>query len=294
MCVNVFSSGEKGENPLNFNELKNRICSLSRPNQIAAGLLIVCLLSVGIFCLASRPGKDPEEIAALRSYTVTENGENSILIKKNLYAKTNPSLNAPLDYRIPAYTRCVVEGQTKEGLTILRIADSKIYVQPELLANQTEKGKDRLVNSNAIGRETPSLSNDKDKNLSKSDEEWLKEKEEYIKNSVGETMQDTGWGGPNINSIDGTVDGPSGKETYYNLPMEGVVKIMTDLGFPGEYWVREDGVKMLGDFVMIATNLDVRPRGSLVPTSMGMGLVCDTGTFAETNPYQIDIAVDWK
>ena len=279
---------------MNFSELKNRIRSLSRPNQIAAGLLVICLLCTGIFYLASRPGEDPEEIAALRSYTVSESSENSVLIKKNLYAKTDPSFNAPLDYRIPAYTRCVLEGQTKEGLVALRIADSKVYVEPELLKNQTAKDEGRLVNSSALDRETPTLSQEKEKPVSKSDEEWLKEKEEYIKNSVGETMQDTGWGGPNINSIDGTVDGPSGKETYYNLPMEGVVKIMTDMGFPGEYWVREDGVKMLGDFVMIATNLDVRPRGSLVPTSMGMGLVCDTGTFAETNPYQIDIAVDWK
>lgn len=279
---------------MKLNELKDRIRSLSRPNQIAAGLLVICILCVGVFYLASRPGDGPEEIAALRTYTVPANGENSVLIKKNLYAKTDSSLNAPLDYRIPAYTRCVLEGETKEGLTILRITDSRIYVQPELLTSQTVSESGRLVNSSALDRETPSLSGNKEKEVNKSDEEWLKEKEEYVKNSVGETMQDTGWGGPNINSIDGTVDGPSGKETYYNLPMEGVVKIMTDMGFPGEYWVREDGVKMLGDFVMIATNLDVRPRGSLVPTSMGMGLVCDTGTFAETNPYQIDIAVDWK
>lgn len=279
---------------MKLNELKDRIRSLSRPNQIAAGLLVICILCAGVFYLASRPGDGPEEIAALRTYTVPANGENSVLIKKNLYAKTDSSLNAPLDYRIPAYTRCVLEGETKEGLTILRITDSRIYVQPELLTSQTVSESGRLVNSSALDRKTPSLSGNKEKEVNKSDEEWLKEKEEYVKNSVGETMQDTGWGGPNINSIDGTVDGPSGKETYYNLPMEGVVKIMTDMGFPGEYWVREDGVKMLGDFVMIATNLDVRPRGSLVPTSMGMGLVCDTGTFAETNPYQIDIAVDWK
>jgi hypothetical protein len=31
----------------------------------------------------------------------------------------------------------------------------------------------------------------------------------------------------------------------------------------------------------------------LVETSLGTGLVCDTGGFATNNIYQIDIAVDW-
>jgi 3D (Asp-Asp-Asp) domain-containing protein len=44
---------------------------------------------------------------------------------------------------------------------------------------------------------------------------------------------------------------------------------------------------------MIAADLSIRPRGSLVPTSLGMGIVCDTGTFIYTNPTQIDIAVAW-
>ena len=86
------------------------------------------------------------------------------------------------------------------------------------------------------------------------------------------------------------------KETYYNLPMGGVVDIMRGLGFDeGEYpyWVREDGVKMLGDYVMVAANLDKHPRGSLIHTSLGLGIVCDTGSFAIDNPSQIDIAVDW-
>lgn len=91
----------------------------------------------------------------------------------------------------------------------------------------------------------------------------------------------------------GTIIGPSGKETYYNLDMSGVVSIMRGMGNTDEYWVREDGVKMLGDYVMIAAALDIRPRGSLVETSLGMGIVCDTGGFAFSNPTQIDIAVTW-
>ena len=65
------------------------------------------------------------------------------------------------------------------------------------------------------------------------------------------------------------------------------------MGYDYEYWVRDDGVKMLGDYVMVAANLNLRPRGSLVETSLGTGIVCDTGGFAKKNPTQLDIAVTW-
>jgi hypothetical protein len=83
-------------------------------------------------------------------------------------------------------------------------------------------------------------------------------------------------------------------ETYYNLPMDGVIAIASAHGIGGEYWVRSDGAKMLGEYIMLATNNDVYPIGTLVPTSLGMGISLDTGTFAARNPYQIDIAVDWE
>ena len=101
------------------------------------------------------------------------------------------------------------------------------------------------------------------------------------------------WNGSVLNPVIGTIMGPSGKETYYNLPMGGVIDIMRRMGNTDPYWIRSDGVKMLGDYVMIAADLSIRPRGSYVMTSLGMGIVCDTGTFIYTNPYQIDIAVDW-
>ena len=50
---------------------------------------------------------------------------------------------------------------------------------------------------------------------------------------------------------------------------------------------------MLGDYIMVAANLKTYPRGSIIKTSLGMAIVCDTGTFAKRNPYQIDIAVNW-
>lgn len=80
------------------------------------------------------------------------------------------------------------------------------------------------------------------------------------------------------------------KETYYNLDMSGCVSIMRGLGNNDEYWVRSDGCKMLGNYIMCAANLSVYPRGSLVETSLGTAIVVDTG-YLESN--QIDIAVSW-
>ena len=105
------------------------------------------------------------------------------------------------------------------------------------------------------------------------------------------------WDGPVLTARAGTVMGPSGKETYYNLPMQGVVNIMRRMGFDAEnypYWVRSDGVKMFGSYVMCACNLSLRPKGTLVETSLGTGICVDTGGFAKHNPTQIDIATSWR
>ena len=85
----------------------------------------------------------------------------------------------------------------------------------------------------------------------------------------------------------------SQRETYYNLDMSGCIDIMRSMGNTDEYWVREDGCKMLGNYIMCAANLNVHPRGSLVETSLGTAIVVDTGGFADSDPYQIDIAVTW-
>lgn len=101
------------------------------------------------------------------------------------------------------------------------------------------------------------------------------------------------WNGSVLDKQMGVNQGPSGKETYYNLDMSRVVQNMHDQGFAGEYWVRDDGVKMFGDYVIVAANLDVHPRGSIVESSLGPAIVCDTGAFASENPQQIDIATSW-
>ena len=92
----------------------------------------------------------------------------------------------------------------------------------------------------------------------------------------------------------GVYYGPSGKETYYNLNMNGVVSNAQNMGIEGEYWVREDGCKMYGDYVICAADLNVYPRGSLVESSLGTCIVLDTGGFATNGSgVALDIAVDW-
>ena len=123
--------------------------------------------------------------------------------------------------------------------------------------------------------------------LAKKLEEEKKKKVEII---------ETSYSGSKLTKSKGTIQGPSGKETYYNLNMSGVVSIMRRKGFSEAeypYNVRAEGVKCLGPYVMVAAHLGNRPRGSKVQTSLGTGLVCDTGGFAAGNPSQIDIATSW-
>ena len=75
------------------------------------------------------------------------------------------------------------------------------------------------------------------------------------------------------------------KETYYNLDMSGVISNAQSMGIQGNYWIRDDGVKMYGDYVIVAAQMD---KGTLISTSLGTGIVldyCPAGT--------IDIATNW-
>lgn len=77
------------------------------------------------------------------------------------------------------------------------------------------------------------------------------------------------------------------KETYYNLNMSTVVSNAKASGITGDYWVRGDGVKMYGDYVIVATSN--HPKGTIVSTSLGAGIVIDV-----CPTYGIyDIAVTW-
>lgn len=105
------------------------------------------------------------------------------------------------------------------------------------------------------------------------------------------------WTGAVLSKSKGVVNGPSGRETYYNLNMTSVINAMRKAGYSEEeypYWVRDDGVKMLGNYVMVAANYAIRPKGTIIQSSLGYAIVCDTGSFVNNNPTQIDVAVTWK
>lgn len=111
------------------------------------------------------------------------------------------------------------------------------------------------------------------------------------------TTTNSSWKGDILSKSKGAIIGPSGKETYYNLNMSSVVRAMRNIGYSEEeypYWIREDGVKMLGKYVMVAANYDIRPKGTIIQSSLGEAIVCDTGGFAKKNATQIDVAVSWK
>lgn len=81
------------------------------------------------------------------------------------------------------------------------------------------------------------------------------------------------------------------RETYYDLPMSGVMRFCGG----GSYSVRPDGVKVDQDgYILVAANLDIYPRCSVVETSLGLGKVYDTGGFVVHHPHGFDLATDWS
>ena len=80
-------------------------------------------------------------------------------------------------------------------------------------------------------------------------------------------------------------------EKYYNLSMRKVVKRAQDMGIPCEYWVREDGVKMFGPWVICAAHPSVT-RYTRIDTNLGPGIVLDYNT-VYTDKTLIDIVTAW-
>lgn len=117
--------------------------------------------------------------------------------------------------------------------------------------------------------------------------------EETKKEEVKTQTKNADWDGPVLSKSKGKIKGPSGNETYYNLDMSGVISTMRRMGNNDEYWVRDDGCKMLGDYIICAANLKIHPRGSLVESSLGTCIVCDTGGFVSYDSTRLDIATTW-
>ena len=187
-------------------------------------------------------------------------------------------------------SKCKVRRNNKSFLTIVILMTIIIAA----INIQTVKAESYLVGPELAlaGFSADIAKKSADKKTEKNESNSMTEKE----TEVAETEEEFVWDGPVLNAYLGTIAGPSGKETYYNLPMGGVISIMRNEGFSEEeypYWERDDGCKMLGDYIMVAADLSIRPRGSLIDCSLGKAIVCDTGEFIYSNPMQLDIAVNW-
>ena len=120
--------------------------------------------------------------------------------------------------------------------------------------------------------------------------------QEWYDENVARGNVTPAWEEGQITKERGGCMGPSGRETYYNLRMDLCVSYMRDLGYDEleyPYWIRDDGAKMLGLYVMCAANWSIRPKGTIIPTSLGDAIVVDTGDFVADYPNGVDLAVDW-
>ncbi len=203
---------------------------------------------------------------------------------------------------VPKGTQMIVMGDSGSWIRVRLTNMSSGYVSKQhvkiesgLYTGVTRKQEKKMEAYLEASRTSgdPDANGDSETEASKNNEQLTKQQETKAAEETSADPADYKWDGPVLTKRMGVNQGPSGKETYYNLKMTGVISIMRDMGNTDEYWIRDDGCKMLGKYIMIAADLSIRPRGSLVPTSLGMGIVCDTGSFIYEDSTQIDIAVDW-
>lgn len=85
-------------------------------------------------------------------------------------------------------------------------------------------------------------------------------------------------------------DGRLTKETWCDLDPTNLARLMRKQGIDLDFWIREDGVYMYGDYVMVAADIPHMDgtqqaaeyrKGDLVETSLGTGMVVDLCGMAE-------------
>ena len=165
--------------------------------------------------------------------------------------------------------------------------DTNILMRQDLIKNHKKVKEEFEQQIQNIEKE----SNQKQEELEKV-EEIVSNNEQFVQQDVTTSTQAIPTGNC-LTALAGVYYGPSGKETYYNLDMSSVINTMRGMGNNDTYWIRGDGAKMLGDYVMVAADLNKYPRGSIVDTSLGKGIVCDTGGFVYNSDTQLDIATNW-
>ena len=89
----------------------------------------------------------------------------------------------------------------------------------------------------------------------------------------------------------GTIQYNGHTESWYDLPMGTVVQRAQDMGIHCEYWIRDDGVKMFGPWVIVAAHPS-KIKYTRIDTSLGEGIILDT--HEKLDKELIDIATTWK
>ena len=174
-----------------------------------------------------------------------------------------------------------IKGEVKHTAYVgrLRIKDDK-----ERVVNEQEENALKRANSIEVRKEIEEA-----RRIKREKEEAERRERERKRNRTTANYSSGG----HLTRSNGVYYFGNQRETYYNLDMSWVVKYAHQNGIQGEYWVREDGCKMLGNYIILACNRSVHPYGSIVLTSLGYGRSLDTGSFAYTYPYGVDIAVNW-
>ena len=210
----------------------------------------------------SEPSADAEDIVLLEKYSsINLSGTNDLTYWEVKVGGTIGYLDSSVITRDPAEIEALKEDDARKE---------------ENEAQSKQEQEDTLVEKTAEAKE-----------------DWAQALKDERRSELANQTRSLNWSGPVLSRSKGSVYGPSGKETYYNLNMSGCVRNMNRRGYYYEVWVRNDGCKMFGDYIMCAANLGVHPFGSLVECSLGTCIVVDTGGFAAGNPNQLDIAVTW-
>lgn len=188
----------------------------------------------------------------------------------------------------------IVDAKTKE-LVVEEATEPNEEIVVETVENETDK--ETAIEETVVEEQIEEMA--AEENIP--EESIPEEKDRYAEWHTGTLTARKGY----------ITDGPAGSsgndgyETWYDLDMTRVVKIMDEFMrekgkqdgcvYDYEYWVREDGCKMYGPYIMVAGDIvNTRKRGDIIETSLGTALVCDYCEFAvKWNPYQIDIATDW-
>ena len=168
---------------------------------------------------------------------------------------------------------CATEEEKAAAFTTAANFNAPIYTDPETGITYTQTFSGETITVCGSSYETALAADDP---------------EEYVAILKAQTSSFY-WEGSCLNEYDGVNRGPSGKETWYNLNMSTIVSVLHSKGYEGEYWVRSDGVKMFGCYILCAADYSTYSYGTIVETSLGTGIIADTGCARGV----VDIAVAW-